>query len=248
MKPFAAATATLAMSLLLAACGDSTTLAVGDEQVEDAIDICYEQLGPEIIEVLNSEEDWYLDQDWSWTSRGDDQWSTSVKIEDSSGNSVGVGCTMDMANPDAPEVADHYVSGQRLVKSTSSPTSSTTAPSTPSSSPTSSTTDPAPAPAPTSTVEAVEPSSAPSSPGYGGGASYLEGIYAQTVRGYGVEISDSDFSRVSSQVCNSYDAGGGLDAALSVVAGVTGHTGWQATKIVQGSVVGKCSQYVDLTY
>lgn len=73
-------------------------------------------------------------------------------------------------------------------------------------------------------------------------------IYGQVIRGYGVDITDEQVSQVGGPVCNSYDAGGGLDAALGIVESVTGYTGWQATKIVQGVVVGRCSQYADLTY
>lgn len=79
-------------------------------------------------------------------------------------------------------------------------------------------------------------------------ASQQDKIYGQVIRGYGVDITDDQVAQVGGPVCDSYDAGGGLDAALGVIESITGHTGWQATKIAQGVVVGRCSQYVDLTY
>lgn len=73
-------------------------------------------------------------------------------------------------------------------------------------------------------------------------------IYGDVIRGYGVDITDAQVAEVGPPVCDSYDAGGGYSGALAVVESTTGHTGWEATKIVQGVVVGRCSQYADQTY
>lgn len=79
-------------------------------------------------------------------------------------------------------------------------------------------------------------------------ASQQDKIYGQVIRGYGVDITDDQVAQVGGPVCDSYDAGGGLEAAIGVIESITGHTGWQATKIVQGVVVGRCAQHADLTY
>ena len=78
--------------------------------------------------------------------------------------------------------------------------------------------------------------------------SSMDEIYGEVIRGYGVDITDAQVAEVGPPVCDSYDAGGGYDGALAVVQETTGHTGWEATKIVQGVVVGRCSQYADQTY
>lgn len=98
-------------------------------------------------------------------------------------------------------------------------------------------------------AEATEtPVAEPSPPVMTISPSQQDKIYGEVIRGYGVDISDVQVAAVSGPVCDSYDAGGGLDSALAVVQSTTGHTGWQATKIVQGAVVGRCSQYAELTY
>lgn len=78
--------------------------------------------------------------------------------------------------------------------------------------------------------------------------SSMDQIYGDVIRGYGVDITDAQVAEVGPPVCDSYDAGGGYDGAMTVVQETTGHTGWEATKIVQGVVVGRCSQYADQTY
>lgn len=76
----------------------------------------------------------------------------------------------------------------------------------------------------------------------------VDKIGGQVVRDYGVEITDQEFANVSAPICDLFEAGGTLADAKQLVINEVGTNDWQATKVVQGSVVQKCVQYVDQTY
>lgn len=76
----------------------------------------------------------------------------------------------------------------------------------------------------------------------------VDQIGAKVVRDYGVEISDQDYANVSTPICDLFESGGTLADANQLVITELGTSDWQATKVVQGSVVQKCVQYVDRTY
>lgn len=105
---------------------------------------------------------------------------------------------------------------------------------------------PSSTPVPVKTTAVSTQAAKPSS---GGGNDYgLTSIYVKTLADSGVNISSTDYASVSSKVCDSYDAGGDLAAAQGVVSAEIGLSGWQATKVVQASVLHKCGDYVSQTY
>lgn len=93
---------------------------------------------------------------------------------------------------------------------------------------------------------ASTPSSVSSSPTSSG--SMMDGVYADMLQDEGIDVTAGDIARASTAVCDAFDGGAGQGEALGIVEETTGATGWQATRILQASVLSRCSQYVDSTY